>query len=481
MRPPQPRFAAPDLGIATAGRDRADASALRHAVAAIEWTLPIPATTTRAPTHDSGNRTRSRHSATSGGPSPRPLVAVASTELVVISPQRSIAVLTASTASRGPSGDRDVLAVLDPCPRRRSPRGELADLDRLPPRAPLAAPTRRAPGVDPPSGRSRQDMSPDCDVVRPNRTALTVSRPLSESVRHNDAPTDPRRSAMRSAPIILVPGFWLGGWAWDEVAGYLRDDGFDVTALTLPGMDSKDADRSNIGFKDHVEAIVRQSRRRTSPSCSPSTAARGSPDTRPVTACRSGSPRWSTSTARRGSGPRTPDFTDAEKPLDWAELSAEENLDGVSEEQQATFRERGVPLPGGVLRDAYPLTNDARNDIPSTLICTAYTAADYQKYAAEEPVMSGWPESGSCATQRGSTCRRATGRCSPSRASSRTTSPRSLAPPRTRSRPDQRAASAGRPELRLRRASRTAGRRRRSRARCRGRSPAPGGAGPRSS
>ena len=21
-----------------------------------------------------------------------------------------------------------------------------------------------------------------------------------------------------SAPIILVPGFWLGAWAWDEVA-----------------------------------------------------------------------------------------------------------------------------------------------------------------------------------------------------------------------------------------------------------------------
>ena len=23
---------------------------------------------------------------------------------------------------------------------------------------------------------------------------------------------------MASAPIILVPGFWLGAWAWDEVA-----------------------------------------------------------------------------------------------------------------------------------------------------------------------------------------------------------------------------------------------------------------------
>ena len=48
---------------------------------------------------------------------------------------------------------------------------------------------------------------------------------------------------MASAPIILVPGFWLGAWAWDEVAEALRADGHDVTALTLPGLDSVDADR----------------------------------------------------------------------------------------------------------------------------------------------------------------------------------------------------------------------------------------------
>ena len=59
-----------------------------------------------------------------------------------------------------------------------------------------------------------------------------------------------------SAPIILVPGFWLGAWAWDEVASTLRADGQDVTALTLPGLDSVDTDRSSITFSDHVDAIV---------------------------------------------------------------------------------------------------------------------------------------------------------------------------------------------------------------------------------
>src|SRR5918911_1034372 len=60
---------------------------------------------------------------------------------------------------------------------------------------------------------------------------------------------------MTGAPIVLVPGFWLGAWAWDEVASILRADGHDVTALTLPGLESADADRSTITLSDHVDAI----------------------------------------------------------------------------------------------------------------------------------------------------------------------------------------------------------------------------------
>ena len=61
---------------------------------------------------------------------------------------------------------------------------------------------------------------------------------------------------MTNTPIILVPGFWLGAWAWNEVAATLRADGHDVTALTLPGLESADADRSSITLSDHVDAIA---------------------------------------------------------------------------------------------------------------------------------------------------------------------------------------------------------------------------------
>src|SRR5450830_1472302 len=38
--------------------------------------------------------------------------------------------------------------------------------------------------------------------------------------------------------VVLVPGFWLGAWAWDDVVGPLRDAGLEPHAVTLPGLAS---------------------------------------------------------------------------------------------------------------------------------------------------------------------------------------------------------------------------------------------------
>ena len=68
----------------------------------------------------------------------------------------------------------------------------------------------------------------------------------------------------------------------------------------------------------------------------------------------------------------------------WSEIEEEENLDGLSEEQRETFRQRAVPVPGSLIRETVELKNDARRAIPSTLICTGYSAAQYQAALAEE-------------------------------------------------------------------------------------------------
>ena len=185
-----------------------------------------------------------------------------------------------------------------------------------------------------------------------------------------------------AAPIILAPGFWLGAWAWDEVVTHLRDEGHDVTALTLPGLESPDADRSGITLSDHVDAICQ------------AVTATGRPV---VLAVHSGTGAAGYAVSDRvpeqiaamvyvdsapAKGALDPGFEDAELPLPPPEqLAAEENLDGLSEEQLATFRERAVPQPGGVLREAAELTDDARLDLPTTVICTGATSDQMKAWA----------------------------------------------------------------------------------------------------
>lgn len=205
-------------------------------------------------------------------------------------------------------------------------------------------------------------------------------------------PTEPTSTP---APIILVPGFWLGAWAWDEVAELLRADGHDVTAITLPGLESADTDRSRISFADHVDAICQ------------AVEAKGSPV---VLAVHSASGFSGHAASDRipdriaamvyvdtapGKGALDPDFDGVEKPMTWSEIEEEENLDGLSEEQKETFRKRAVPVPGSLLRETVELTNDARRDIHSTLICTGFSAEQYQTYAREHPewaFLAGIPE-----------------------------------------------------------------------------------------
>jgi pimeloyl-ACP methyl ester carboxylesterase len=83
-------------------------------------------------------------------------------------------------------------------------------------------------------------------------------------------------------------------------------------------------------------------------------------------------------------GAMSPDFSDVELPLPSAEdLAAEENLDGLTEEQLATFRRRAVPEPGGVLREGATLSNDARIDVPSVVICTGFSSEQVKQFLAE--------------------------------------------------------------------------------------------------
>ena len=198
-----------------------------------------------------------------------------------------------------------------------------------------------------------------------------------------------------TAPIILVPGFWLGAWAWDEVADALRADGHDVTAITLPGLESVDADRSAITFADHVDAICDAIEAKGSPVVLAVHSAAGFSGYAASDRIPEHIAAMVYVDTAPGKGALDPEFADADKPMVWSEIEEEENLDGLSDEQKATFRERAVPEPGAMMREGAELTNDARRDIPSTMICTGFTAEQYQTYASEHPdwaFLAGIPE-----------------------------------------------------------------------------------------
>jgi pimeloyl-ACP methyl ester carboxylesterase len=192
---------------------------------------------------------------------------------------------------------------------------------------------------------------------------------------------------MTTAPIVLVPGFWLGAWAWDEVAAALRADGHDVTAMTLPGLESTDTDRSSITLSDHVDAICEAVTAAGRPVVLAVHSGAGSPGY----AVTDRIPEQIAAMVYIDTGPAkgalNPDFDGVEQPLpSQEELAAEENLDGLSEGQLETFRRRAVPEPGAALREAAELTNDARLDVPSTVVCTGYTSEQYK-----DAVKEGYP------------------------------------------------------------------------------------------
>jgi pimeloyl-ACP methyl ester carboxylesterase len=189
---------------------------------------------------------------------------------------------------------------------------------------------------------------------------------------------------MSTAPIVLVPGFWLGAWAWDEVAELLRADGLDVTAVTLPGLESVDGDRSAITLSDHVDAICEAIRAAGGPVVLAVHSGAGVPGYGATDRVPEQIAAMVYVDSAPAAGPLDPDLTAAEVPLlSREELEEEENLDGLSEEHLERFRRRAVPEPGAALREGLRLANDARLDVPSTVVCTGFRSEQIKAWTHE--------------------------------------------------------------------------------------------------
>lgn len=179
----------------------------------------------------------------------------------------------------------------------------------------------------------------------------------------------------------------MGAWAWDEVAAPLRERGYGVAALTLPGLEPDDPSPGDVTLDDHADAII---------------AGLDEEADRRVLVVHSGAALSGTMVLDRrpdlvdhvvfvDTAPARDGFSmDAELEGDRFPLSAawdSEMEDGsmrdLTDEQLATFRERAVGQPAQTVKGPVRVSNPRRLEIPGTVVCTAFPSADYKAYAAQ--------------------------------------------------------------------------------------------------
>ncbi|MCP9323412.1 alpha/beta fold hydrolase [Cutibacterium acnes] len=188
-------------------------------------------------------------------------------------------------------------------------------------------------------------------------------------------------------PIVLVPGYWLGAWAWDEVVDNLNAVKVLATALTLPGLDPEDTQRTTRTLDDQADAISAILDEMGGDAVLVGHSGANGPvslvvDRHPELVRRV---VWVDSGPMSDGGAFAPDLPEAvaELPLpDFDILGQEASLEGLSNEQRDRFRTKAIPEPAGVARARVELSNDARHDVPTTLICCSIPSVQVLELAA---------------------------------------------------------------------------------------------------
>jgi pimeloyl-ACP methyl ester carboxylesterase len=186
--------------------------------------------------------------------------------------------------------------------------------------------------------------------------------------------------------IILVPGFWLDGSSWDEVTPALEAAGHRTHPLTLPGLESVDADRASIGLHQHVVAV---------------TAAVDGIEGKVVLVGHSGGgaiihavvdarPNKVERAIYVDSGPLGEDgVINDELPADGDDVPLppwegfeDADLVDLDDRLRDAFRARAIPQPKGVAYDQQHLHDERRYDVPATIIACEFPSAMLQEWIA---------------------------------------------------------------------------------------------------
>lgn len=189
---------------------------------------------------------------------------------------------------------------------------------------------------------------------------------------------------------LLIAGHWLGAWAWGDVREHLAAMDRRAVAITLPGLDETDPERATRTLDDQVTAIERAMAEAGASAAEPVVIVAHSGANGPVTLVLDRHPDRIRRVIWVDSGPVAPGSAFApdmpedldELPLPPFEVLGEQaSLEGLTAEVLARFRSRAVPEPGPVLRQSVELSNDARLQIPTTLVCCSIPSAQLMELA----------------------------------------------------------------------------------------------------
>jgi pimeloyl-ACP methyl ester carboxylesterase len=193
--------------------------------------------------------------------------------------------------------------------------------------------------------------------------------------------------------VMLIPGFWLDGSSWGDVGPVLERAGHRVRALTLPGLESADADRRGIGLRDHVDAVVAAIDEADGPvvlvgHSGGGAIAHAAADARPDRVARVVYvDSWPLGEGRAINDELT--AVDGEIPLpDWSEFP-DEDLRDLDDELREAFRARAVPQPAAVASDPQVLADDRRYDVAATIIACEFPSEELRQWLAQgEPSLA---------------------------------------------------------------------------------------------
>jgi len=190
--------------------------------------------------------------------------------------------------------------------------------------------------------------------------------------------------------IILVPGFWLDASSWEDVTPALERAGHRVHPLTLPGLESVEADRGGIGLRDHIDAVAAVVDRLSEDSgekivlvghSGGGAIIHGVVDARPDRVARA----IYVDSGPLGDGGVINDELPTEGddvPLPPWELFEDADLTDLTDELRVRFRSRAIPQPLRVASDPQHLSDERRYDVPATVIACEFPSSTLKQWIA---------------------------------------------------------------------------------------------------